>query len=94
MRIILSTTILFAGFAQPVGAADPPKRNWEVVELTGTASEYWFSRNWRSYYWREDFTFLLSEDGTNRRGASAARPTASVCQRSISTTTATSTCCW
>src|SRR4051812_5562854 len=43
-------------------AADPPKRDWEPVELIGRASEYWYNRNWRSYYWREDFTFLLSDE--------------------------------
>jgi hypothetical protein len=47
-------------------AADPPKREWEAVELVGRASDYWYSRNWRSYYWREDFTFLLTEEGTGK----------------------------
>jgi hypothetical protein len=47
-------------------AAGPPKRDGEPVELVGRASEYWFSRNWRSYYWREDFTFLLTEEGTGK----------------------------
>ena len=56
--------LLLAAPALP--AADPPKRDWEPVELTGTVSEWWYSRNWRVYYWREDFTFLLKEDGTGK----------------------------
>ncbi len=58
------TILLLAAPALP--AADPPKRDWETVELVGTASEWWYSRNYRSYYWREDFTFLLKEDGTGK----------------------------
>ena len=44
-------------------ATDPPRRPPEPVELVGRATDYVFTRNWRSYYWREDFTFLLHEDG-------------------------------
>jgi hypothetical protein len=65
MRLLLSlllwTSCLLPG---PALAADPPKRDWEAVEIVGRASDYWYSRNWRSYYWREDFTFLLAEEGT------------------------------
>lgn len=46
--------------------AEPIKRDWEPVELTGQASDWWYDRNWRSYYWREDFTFLLKEEGTGK----------------------------
>lgn len=44
-------------------AAEPAKAR-ESVELVGTASEFWYSRNWQSYYWREDFSLALREDGT------------------------------
>src|SRR5437899_12959916 len=44
----------------------PPKRDWQPVDLFGTASEYWFSRNWRAYYWREDFTFVLAQEKTGK----------------------------
>jgi hypothetical protein len=47
----------------------------EPVELVGHASEYWFSRNWNSYYWREDFTFLLTEDGGKTRRVLSREPT-------------------
>ena len=46
-----------------VPAAEPPKRDWEAVELVGQATDYWFKRDWRTYYWREDFSFILKEDG-------------------------------
>lgn len=49
---------LFPGLAL---AVEPP-RDWEPVELVGTATDYWFSRNWNSYYWREDFTFRLADE--------------------------------
>jgi hypothetical protein len=48
-------------------AGQPPKRDWEPVELIGTTSDFWFSRNWRSYYWREDFTFLLTEKDNQKK---------------------------
>jgi hypothetical protein len=67
MRIILIAGVsLLAALPLSAVTADPPKRNCEVVELTGKATDYWFNRNWSSYYWREDFTFLLAEDGGNR----------------------------
>lgn len=50
----------------PAPVAAQPPRDWEPVELIGRASDYWFSRNWSSYYWREDFTFLLSQQGTQK----------------------------
>lgn len=34
------------------------------VELIGKATDFHFTRNWNSYYWREDFTFLLKDDQT------------------------------
>ena len=46
--------------AAPAGA---PGRDWEPVELTGRASDFSHQRDYRSYYWAEDFTFLLKDDG-------------------------------
>jgi hypothetical protein len=48
--------------AAEVNAADPPKRDWEPVELVGKASDYWFTHNWCHYYWREDFRFKLTDE--------------------------------
>lgn len=50
--------------AANTNAADAPKRDWDPVELVGTASDYWFTHNWRHYYWREDFRFKLKEQET------------------------------
>jgi hypothetical protein len=38
------------------------KRNFPYRELTGTGEEFSFVRQWRSYYWREDFTLLVRDD--------------------------------
>lgn len=67
MRLLLCFVCLLPGLAPvPLLAADPPKRDWEPLELVGQASEHWFSRNWNAYYWREDFTFLLTEEKTSK----------------------------
>lgn len=61
--------ILVVGISGPqtgVQAGKPKPRDWEAVELVGHASEHWYSRNWRSYYWREDFTFMFKEEGTDK----------------------------
>jgi hypothetical protein len=50
----------------PATAAGPPKRDGEPVELVGRATDFWFSRNWSSYYWREDFTFLVTEENSDK----------------------------
>lgn len=59
MRLLFSIGILVL-LPLAARAADPP-RNWEPVHLTGKISEPWFDRNWATYYWREDFTFLLTD---------------------------------
>jgi hypothetical protein len=57
--------VLLAALAWPAaGQAEAPKeRNAPYRELTGTAEEFRSLRDWRSYYWREDFTFILRDDG-------------------------------
>ena len=51
-----------------VSGSDAPKPVPKAVELTGKATEFRYIRDWRSYYWREDFTFLLKgDDGKTRR---------------------------
>lgn len=41
------------------------------VEFVGTVTDWWFNRNWSSYYWREDFMFVLKEVTPANRGGSA-----------------------
>ncbi len=43
-------------------AADPPKTDKEPVEIVGRAEDYFSTRNYSSYYWREDFSFVLKAD--------------------------------
>jgi len=66
MRQLYFLVLLVSLWPNLVPAADPPKRDNEAVELIGRASDYWYSRNWRSYYWREDFTFLLADEATGK----------------------------
>jgi len=46
----------------PLLLFQPPKRNYPLAELEGKVEEFSFTRNWRSYYWREDFTMLIRDD--------------------------------
>src|SRR5262245_50457557 len=40
----------------------PKERNCPYRELEGVVEEFHFTRNWRHYYWREDFTMLVRDD--------------------------------
>jgi hypothetical protein len=62
----LTGLLLLVGlpFTVPLArGADAPKPAATLVELTGTAEDYYSTRNWNSYYWREDFSFVLREEG-------------------------------
>ena len=59
----LSSFLLLA-LAPGLPAKPAPAR--EPVELVGRVSDFQFIRDWNSYYWREDFTFHLKEDGTGK----------------------------
>ena len=54
--------LVLVGLVVPRADAQPAKRNFPYVELEGQAEEYAHTRNWRSYYWREDFTLLVRDD--------------------------------
>jgi hypothetical protein len=60
MRFRLAVCCLFAALLP--ASADPPKPEPEVVELVGKAEEYYYTRNYNSYYWREDFSFVLRDE--------------------------------
>lgn len=65
MRSLALFSWLLLALASPLRAADPvPAR--EPVELVGRASDFQFFRDWSSYYWREDFTFHLKEEGSGK----------------------------
>lgn len=38
----------------------------QPVELIGKATEFYYSRNYNVYYWREDFAFLLKDEKTGK----------------------------
>src|SRR5438046_10495554 len=64
MRLcLLFTAILF--LCPPCPSA-PPKAPPEPVELAGKARDFQFIRDWSHYYWREDFTFLLTDEKTGK----------------------------
>jgi hypothetical protein len=61
---------LFLGWGWLPGSlsAQQAKRALAYVEMEGRAEDFAFTRNWNSYYWREDFTFLLRDaDGRVHR---------------------------
>src|ERR1051326_6459311 len=43
------------------GNSQPKERNFPYVEMEGTAENFQYHREWRSYYWRDDFTFVLKD---------------------------------
>src|SRR3954469_8821072 len=51
-----------AALAAPAAAQEKAKADLPYAELTGKAEGFTYHRQWRSYYWREDFTFLLKTD--------------------------------
>jgi hypothetical protein len=53
-------------FASRGAGADTPKVAPEPVELTGKATDYYHTRNWSSYYWREDFSFVLHDENSGK----------------------------
>lgn len=60
---VLGASVIAA--AVPAAGAE---RNYPYFELEGTAESFKFYRNWRSYYWREDFTISLrGDDGRTYR---------------------------
>lgn len=57
--MVVALTLLFGAFAR--GSLDAQENNFAYIELTGTASEFRPIRDWASYYWRDDFTFILRD---------------------------------
>src|SRR5207237_5427302 len=46
--------------------AQKPRPVPEPVELIGKATDFHFTRNYNSYYWREDFTFMMKDEKTGK----------------------------
>jgi hypothetical protein len=65
MRSFPLLSSLLLALTTGLSAAEPaPAR--APVELVGRVSDFQLIRDWNSYYWREDFTFHLKEDGTGK----------------------------
>jgi hypothetical protein len=54
--------ILTLGWSASSAIAQPKERNYPYRELEGVVEEFRFTRNWRAYYWREDFTLQVRDD--------------------------------
>lgn len=56
-------------------AGQPPKRSYPYKELEGKVEEFSFTRNWRAYYWRDDFTMLVRDDAGEAHRVISREPT-------------------
>lgn len=52
-----------------------PKRNYPYKELEGRVEEFTFTRNWRSYYWRQDFAMQVRDDAGQLHRVISREPT-------------------
>ena len=66
MNKTLSAITLLAAIASaaPAQAQKPGKP--ESIELVGKATDFFYTKNYNSYYWREDFSFLLKDEKTGK----------------------------
>ena len=62
MKKYLLLALGLFGMATYLHAQNPVKS----VELIGKATDFYHTRNWNSYYWREDFAFILKDDKTDK----------------------------
>jgi hypothetical protein len=69
-----SAFLVLAACATGAAAAEPP-RNDPYVEVEGVAEDFSFRRDWNSYYWREDFTFVLRDDAGKTHRVISREPT-------------------
>ncbi|MBM3996975.1 MAG: hypothetical protein FJ303_22910 [Planctomycetes bacterium] len=64
MRSTWVATIVWLALSNvPVHAQKPAP---QAIELVGKATDFHFTRNWNSYYWREDFTFVLKDEKSGK----------------------------
>lgn len=55
--------------------ARPPAKGLPFQVLEGTAEQFQGVRKWRSYYWRDDFTFVLLDDAGKLHRVISREPT-------------------
>ena len=67
--------LVFLTSLQPAPAQPPTPRNYPYAELEGKAEEFHFTRNWRAYYWRQDFTLVVRDDAGKTHRVISREPT-------------------
>jgi hypothetical protein len=72
---LLICGVVYLASGQHARAQKTTERNYPYRELEGTVEEFHFTRNWRHYYWREDFTLLLRDDGGKLHRVISREPT-------------------
>lgn len=70
--LLLGASFALPGTASLVAAEE---RSLPYAELEGVAEDFSFRRDWNSYYWREDFTFVLRDDSGERHRVISREPT-------------------
>lgn len=70
--VLLSALLPVAVAGGGAQAAEPDRA---YVELEGVVEEFREIRDWASYYWREDFTFVLRDDAGKRHRVISREPT-------------------
>jgi hypothetical protein len=69
VALVLITAVSLVNYAAP---AEP---DYAYVELEGAAEEFRDFREWRSYYWRDDFTLVLRDEEGKRHRVISREPT-------------------
>jgi hypothetical protein len=70
--LLISLFAFDPGYPNVAAAAEP---DLAYIELEGTAEGFRDFREWRSYYWRDDFTFVLRDDSGKRHRVISREPT-------------------
>lgn len=65
-RAALLLSALLLAPAPPAPGQPKKEKEPEPVEPVGTPRDFFFTRNWNVYYWREDFSFLLKDEKTGK----------------------------
>ncbi len=65
MRCYTLLLAIFLPVLLPASNWAAPPRDMKAVELVGRPNDFFYTRNWRVYHWREDLTFQLKDEKTS-----------------------------